>query len=93
MQCSKCGSVNVNVVPVTETKTKKHGTAWWIFVGWWWWLFDMLIWIFLFIPRLIWRAGSKSKITSKTHTEAVCQNCGNRWIVKDVKGNAVKAAV
>ena len=37
MVCKKCGSQNVTVQVVTETKVKekKHGILWWICVGWW----------------------------------------------------------
>lgn len=79
MTCPKCKSENVNVQAVTETKTKGHGALYWLLIGWWWWMIDIIIWVFAFIPRLIWRAGSKSKVTSTTHTEAICQQCGHRW--------------
>ncbi len=78
MVCRKCGSNNVNVQAVTITKTKSHNLFYWLcFI----WLIDLLIWIFLFIPRLIIQICKKPRITTKTHTEAVCQNCGYRWRV------------
>lgn len=79
MKCPKCGSENVMVQAVTTVKNKKHGWVYWVcFI----WLFDLLIWILLFLPRLIIQLCKKTKVTSKTHSEAVCQNCGNRWKVK-----------
>lgn len=78
MKCSKCGSENVNVQAVTITETKHHGCIWWTLIGWWW---VSLKWIFFFLPALIIKAFSKQKTKSTTHSEAICQNCGNRWNV------------
>jgi hypothetical protein len=80
MKCPRCGSVNVNVQAVTEVKSKaKHGCIWWLFIGWW---LEPILWIFLTLPRLIVALfGGSKKVVSKTHSEAVCQNCGNRWRV------------
>ena len=52
MKCPKCGSENVNVQVVSETKlvTKHRGIIYWIFVGWWW---LPIKWLFLTIPALI----------------------------------------
>lgn len=78
MQCPKCGSANVSIQAVTTVKNKKHGIMYYIcFI----WLFDLLIWIFLFLPRLIIQMLKKNKVVSKTRSVAVCQNCGNRWNV------------
>ena len=78
MKCPKCGGENVTVQAVTITKTKKHGLAYWLcFI----WVFDFLVWIFFFLPRLILQLFGKTKVTSKTHSEAVCQECGHRWKV------------
>ena len=70
MVCPKCGSENVQVQAVAETK--KRGC------------FTVLLYIFLlFIPIIGWIAlfmllrGKKSKTVSY----ALCQNCGNRWKV------------
>jgi len=83
MICPKCGSENVSIQAVTESKLvdKHHGLIWWIFVGWWWLFFK---WMFLTIPALLFKifGHKKQKIKSKTHNEAVCQNCGHRWKVK-----------
>lgn len=80
MVCSKCGSANVSVQGVTQIREKrKKGLLYWVFIGWWW---ELFAWIFLTIPKLLFAIFSKkTKIVSKTHTEAVCQNCGNRWRV------------
>ena len=79
MRCPNCGSENVNTHVVSEAmeKRKHHGWAYWVFFGW---FFDLLLWIFLTIPRLfvaIFR--KKTKIVSNTYTAAVCQNCGYSW--------------
>ncbi len=81
MVCSKCGSPNVSVQAVTEVKEKaKHGCLWWLLVGWW---LEAFLWLFLTVPRLIVAlfGGRRKKLVSKTHSEAVCQTCGNRWKV------------
>lgn len=69
--CPKCGSENVTVQAVTETKTKHRGC-----LGWACWIFLAIVTIglIIIIPLI---TNSKSK--SKTHTEAICQNCGHRW--------------
>lgn len=78
MICKRCNSHNVNVFAVTETHTKKRGIFYWLFFGW---LIDVLLWIFLTIPRLIISLFRSRKIVSKTTTQAICQNCGYRWKV------------
>lgn len=80
MVCPKCGSQNVSVQMVTDTKlvNKHHGIIWWIFVGWWW-LF--IKWLVFTIPALIIKifAPKKQKLKQKHHAECVCQSCGYHW--------------
>ena len=82
MNCPKCGSSNVNVQMVSESKlkTKHHGILYWICCVW---IFDLLLWIFLTIPRLIVAifGGKKQKLVTKHRSVAVCQSCGNNWKV------------
>lgn len=78
MKCSKCGSENVNVQLVTKVKNKKHGIIYWLFIGWW---LELFMWFFLTLPWLIIKIFKPKKVTSKTHSQAVCQNCGNAWNV------------
>jgi len=73
MTCSKCGSNNVNVQAVTEVKTKRRGC-----LGWLLWI---ILAVFTFGLILIIPLLTNSRTKSKTHTEAVCQNCGKRWKV------------
>jgi predicted nucleic-acid-binding Zn-ribbon protein len=77
MKCPKCGSENVIIQAVTVTKIKNHGCLWWLCVSWWIWI----VWLAAFIPMLILKIFKGTKIQSKTHSEAVCQNCGHRWRV------------
>lgn len=80
MICSKCKSDHVIVQAVTSFRSKnRRGLLWWIFVGWWWWI----LWALAFVPMALFRLifPRKTKITSKTHSEAVCQNCGYHWSV------------
>ncbi len=73
MQCPKCGSDNVNIQTVTDVKTKHRGC-----IGWCFWIILALCTcgLILIIPAL-----TNSKTKTKNHTEAICQNCGNRWKV------------
>ena len=77
MKCPKCGSENVNVQAVSNTRTKGKGCAYWLFIGWW---LELLMWLFLTIPMLLGKLfGSKGKVRTKVESHAVCQNCGYRW--------------
>lgn len=82
MTCSKCESNNINIQAVTETvsKRKHRSIIMWIIL--WWWI-EILLWLFLTIPRLLIMmfAPKKQKIISKTKKMAICQNCGNSWDV------------
>ncbi|HAN21605.1 MAG TPA: hypothetical protein DCP51_08040 [Clostridiales bacterium] len=73
MICSKCGSDRVNIQAITNVKTKHSGC-----LGWFLWILlaCCTLGIILIIPLL-----TNSKIKSKTHTEAICQNCGKQWRV------------
>lgn len=76
MKCKKCGSENVQVQRVSITKNKKKGLIYWLFFGW---LIDLLLWIFLTFPRLLWAIIRPKKTKTKTHSEVVCQSCGFSW--------------
>lgn len=78
MICKRCNSDNVNVLAVTETRTKRRGIFYWLFFGW---VIDLALWMFLFIPRLIIAIFRSRRVISKTTTQAICQNCGRRWKV------------
>ena len=78
MKCSKCGSENVNVQPVSIVKNKKHGCLYWLLIGWW---LEIIMWLCLTLPWLIIKIFKPKKVTSKVHSQAVCQNCGNTWKV------------
>lgn len=69
MKCPKCGSENVIVQAVAEHKKRGCLMA--------------VLWIFLAICTLgaiIWIPLLMRK-GSKTVTYAICQTCGNRWMV------------
>ena len=74
LQCPKCKSHNIVVQAVTEVKTKRRGCLGWIL---WILLACITIGLIIIIPLL-----TNSKTKSKTHSEAVCQDCGYRWKVK-----------
>jgi hypothetical protein len=73
MQCPKCGSENVLVQAVTQTKIKHRGCLAWFL---WILLAACTLGLIIIIPMI-----TNSKIKSKTHTEATCQKCGKRWRV------------
>lgn len=78
MKCPKCNGEHVNVQIVTEVKEKKKkGLLYWLFIGWWW---EPIAWLFLTLPKLLITIFVKStKTVTKTHKEAVCQDCGYSW--------------
>lgn len=82
MQCPKCQSENVDVQVVNEVKlkTKHHGVAYWLFIGWWW---RPLLWIFLTLPMLLFKifGHKKQKAVNVQKSVCICKNCGNRWEV------------
>ena len=79
MKCIKCSSENVNIQAVTITKSSSHHSlVYWVCVGWW---LEPIVWICLFLPKLVYELFKPNRIKSKTHSEAICQNCGYRWKV------------
>lgn len=78
MHCRKCGSPNVNVQAVSVVRNKHRGVFYWLLFGW---LIDLLLWIFLTIPRLLVALFGGKKVKTTVHSEAVCQKCGYRWRV------------
>ncbi len=78
MSCPRCGSRNTNVQAVSITKTKHHGLIYWLFFGW---LIDLMLWFFLFVPRLLVALFRSRRITTKVKSYAVCQSCGHHWRV------------
>jgi predicted nucleic-acid-binding Zn-ribbon protein len=71
IKCPKCGSENVKIQIVTETKTKRRGC-----IGWFFWILLVLctFGLLIIIPLL-----TNSKVQSDTHKVAICQNCGRSW--------------
>jgi transcription elongation factor Elf1 len=78
MTCPKCNSENVNVQAVAIQKKKRRGVVYWVFFGW---LIDILLWIFLTLPRLLIAMFGHKRTKTVVKSIAVCQNCGNKWNV------------
>lgn len=80
MKCPKCGSENVSIQMVTETRLQKkhHGILYWLFCGW---LIDAALWFFLTIPRLIVSIfrPRRYKVKTVSKKKAICQSCGKSW--------------
>ena len=70
MICSKCGSHNVTIHPVTDVKTSHRGCFAWLL---WILLAICTCGLILIIPIL-----TNSKTKSKTYTVAICQECGHK---------------
>ena len=74
-----------------SSKSNGHGCLWWLLIGWWWWMVDLLLWIFLFLPRLLIQIFKKKKYvgSSQTVSQTVnqtvyksmcnCMSCGYVW--------------
>lgn len=100
MTCPRCHSENVNVQMVSEQtlKRKRHGIAWWIFIGWWYaplkWLWNFILfavkWFVFTVPALILTIfrikPTKQKpdyiLKNKHYSMYVCQDCGHHWKAK-----------
>ena len=82
MKCPRCGSDNVAVQAVQQTKLvdAHHGFLWWSCVGWWWVAFK---WLVLTMPALIvWLFHPKrQRVKQRTVSTAVRQDCGHSWTV------------
>lgn len=83
MTCPKCGSTNVTVQAVTETKLvdKHHGVIWWLCIGWWW---IFVKWLVFTLPALLFAifGHKKQKLKQKHFSMCVCQDCGHSWKAK-----------
>lgn len=81
MTC-KCGSENVTVQIVSETKLKqKHrGLIYWVCIGWWW---RPILWFIFTVPMLIIHIFRPAKYKTKTvhKKKCVCQACGRMWSI------------
>ena len=75
MKCKKCGSENVNVQAIGVVKSKHYGIFYWC-IGW---FIDLMLWIFLTMPRLIVAIFRPKKVKTKIKSYAVCQECGHKW--------------
>ena len=83
MTCPKCNSEKVKIKrektgEVSGRYSKKHGTTWWLCVGWWLVLLDIgALGIF---HSMFWRKSKKANgKASLWHTVAICQDCGHTW--------------
>lgn len=83
MICPMCGSNNVIVQAVMESrlKNKGHGCLHWLLIGWW---VEILLWVFLFVPKLLATIfiPKRQKIVQHMTKKCVCQNCGYIWDIR-----------
>lgn len=73
MKCKRCKSTDIQIQAVTTTQVKNRGCLSWLL----WILLACLTFGLILIIPLVTNTKSKNKV----HSEAVCQNCGNRWKV------------
>lgn len=81
LYCPNCGSNNVNIQFINESRlvNHHHSILWWLFIGWWW---IFIKWFFFTVPALIFKIfgiGKRKKIVNNTYKMAVCQKCGKSW--------------
>lgn len=77
MKCPKCGSENTRIELINEVQLKrKRNWIYWIFGLW---MFDFLIWLFFFLPRLIIQLlkGKKYKTVNTQKKVFICNSCGH----------------
>lgn len=81
--CPRCKGNNINVQIINETQLKRKHRNIIMWILFWWWV-EILLWLFLFIPRFLIAifGGKKQKVVNKTSKQAVCQDCGYSWVVK-----------
>lgn len=76
MICPNCGSENtkVELVNTIHLKRKRNWFYWICFI----WIYDLFLWIFFFLPRLIIQLlkGKTYKTTNKIEKHLICNNCG-----------------
>ena len=80
MVCAKCGSENVSMQVVqtsAKTRTRGRGLLW-----------GLGRFFLILCTGGLWLLFGRSKAKSTTHfkneTQAVCQNCGNKWAVNNL---------
>jgi hypothetical protein len=71
--CARCGSTNVTVHAIQNVYTKNRGCLGWI--GWL--LLGLLTFGIFWLIALV----TSQKVQSNSTTEAICQVCGNRWVL------------
>lgn len=82
--CPKCHKKDVIIQEKTKIITKKEHRSIIMWILFWWW-FEIIMWVFFTIPRLLIAlfVPSKQTITSKNYKEYVCQNCGYNGTERD----------
>lgn len=82
MKCPKCGSENtkVELINKVKVKRKKNWFYWICFI----WVYDLFLWVFFFLPRLILQLFKGKSYTTKNKTEKhlICNNCGYTGKIK-----------
>lgn len=80
--CPKCGSDNTRIEVVNTIHLKrKRNWFYWISCLW---MIDILLWIGMFLPRLIFQLlkGKTYKTTNKIEKHLICNDCGYNGKIK-----------
>jgi len=81
LNCPKCGSDNTRIELINTSQFKrKRSWFYWIFFVW----IDILLWIGMFLPRLIFQLlkGKTYKTTNKIEKHLICNDCGYNGKIK-----------
>ena len=77
LECPNCHKNNISVQVINETlsNTKHRSIIMWL-LFWWW--FELIMWLFLTIPRLLIAifVPKSQKISNRQRKLGVCQDCG-----------------
>lgn len=77
LRCPKCKKYHVQAQAVFDVKneTNKHGCGYALYILLGGWVLEII----LAIPKALFK---KRKLSAKTRTYAVCQDCGYTWEIK-----------
>lgn len=78
LRCPKCKKYHVEAQAVFDVKEEpKHGCGYYVYLFCGGFIIEILL-----APFKLIFGGNKRKISAKTRTYAVCQDCGYRWEIK-----------
>ena len=75
--CPRCGSNNTEYKFVTNYYTRRKHRSIIMWILFWWWV-EILLWIFLFVPRLLIALFVPKRRETVSYNQSVffCKDCG-----------------